>query len=592
MLSLSLAGSQTSSPKPGASAGGGAAFVAAAGRTTDAPGEARQILDSYKKLAREKGAQAFAFALTHKEWGNLNDSEKKALTALVGDLLAGRIKLPSVRLAPRNPEPKGKPGEGDALFGGANGAFVSDGKGGGVILVGKDLSPQERAQTLAEEAGELLGAAAKARGVSVAKGDVGARLATMLAGGRPDESAFKPEQSDMTQVRLDGKVMDAQARSSQARASQAPNPIRLEISVLKGSVITLYSGADDYISKTRHFAVQDGSPKDLDGKRNGVIVASVQGGPDGKWSGTIRGRGIKTELHLAGTSRPTLKHYGSVKPKVVAENISPRGSKRLPKSRYDMLVVPSLGLPPLQDPDPNTIAEFRAYIDNYFSHDPHVFGGNPFLVNEMSREQAGYVRDHIRRIFDALSAVVAAVPNNPQLLNFRPLVEQVLLSRMLEEFDFVDGDLIIRNLNLLPPGLGQAPGSVLGAAPDVLQEAALNAARNITISSTNEDDLPAAAQHPSLIAYVLFLNAMNVQLSRARYGILQRASPEYSGSVRTEINNAIQYASHMVTTLPGMALYLLRGDLPIFPDEQSALQNLLTMANNNRMHPPPPPPIM
>ncbi|MGB5865473.1 MAG: hypothetical protein WBG95_14385, partial [Sulfitobacter sp.] len=156
--------------------------------------------------------EAISMALTGQTLDELSVQDQANLDILIEEIANGEIRPDFV--------PATRKGE-TTLPSGVNGAFVKGtGKGGkdGTVLIDRNLVGKDRIVSVAnEEYGEAIAARAKGLGLDVAKGDAGARLATVLGGATldPKSSDFTARPSDTANVTLGGvSVTGAAAANS------------------------------------------------------------------------------------------------------------------------------------------------------------------------------------------------------------------------------------------------------------------------------------------------------------------------------------------------------------------------------------------
>ncbi|WP_373635450.1 hypothetical protein [Yoonia sp. SS1-5] len=177
----------------------------------DRGNDARQQMQDFGE--QPDGDQALAEALFGKQIEELTLEEQLLFDDILSQTLrkgGPRPRIISVPTASRAEIRKGTAPR-NALPPGVDAAYVP---GKNVIMVRQGLSPARQGAAIREEMGEWLGAQVSQRGLELAPGDVGARVAKVVRGGKLTQADFTPRKNDKAKVRLGGQTVTANARSS------------------------------------------------------------------------------------------------------------------------------------------------------------------------------------------------------------------------------------------------------------------------------------------------------------------------------------------------------------------------------------------
>ncbi|MEM6341652.1 MAG: hypothetical protein AAF729_10940, partial [Pseudomonadota bacterium] len=190
-------------------------------RTDQAANKSKQ---KYKDIAEDDHKfEDFAFALTGKTADERTPEENAALAQLRKEMRNGEISPEVLEADPANS------GGDNRLPPGARGAYISGEPGEeGRILLSPNLRGGQLQRTSDEEQGEALADRAEELGITVADGDVGARVSRVASGGsvtrEDDPDLFTDQESDTVMVVSDGEVVEAEADAGSTPAGHPPPP--------------------------------------------------------------------------------------------------------------------------------------------------------------------------------------------------------------------------------------------------------------------------------------------------------------------------------------------------------------------------------
>ncbi|WP_373634976.1 hypothetical protein [Yoonia sp. SS1-5] len=225
----------------------------------DRGNDARQQMQDFGE--QPDGDQALAEALFGKQIEELTLEEQLLFDDILSQTLrkgGPRPRIISVPTASRAEIRKGTAPR-NALPPGVDAAYVP---GKNVIMVRQGLSPARQGAAIREEMGEWLGAQVSQRGLELAPGDVGARVAKVVRGADLKKSDFERRPDDKAVANFQGKRVRVNASApSQLSKFGGPNPDRTKFIVVALAGGTAPSDAQIDALKERGVLVDDGNGK-------------------------------------------------------------------------------------------------------------------------------------------------------------------------------------------------------------------------------------------------------------------------------------------------------------------------------------------